>query len=164
MNRFIHGGAWHDPEITSSFAGAAVAVLQDSTQKYNIRGFASINYRLSSHPNHAASPSHPEDPSRSTSIEFINRCPPCSIPHTKTSDLVSQWLRNPYLMIHGCVFYYPAPCSHADQVHLIRRCSSRSSLRRTKWHRLSPETLPIRKSVHSGGAFMWCNACISNNQ
>ncbi|KAH6663886.1 Alpha/Beta hydrolase protein [Halenospora varia] len=61
---YIHGGAWRDPIVDSRSFEPAVAVLQKSSFKNAISGFASINYRLSPYPTHPESPSKPDDPSR----------------------------------------------------------------------------------------------------
>ncbi len=62
---FLHGGAWHDPDITSAFATSAVAKLHQSPLFNTIAGIASLNYRLSAHLNHPSSPSLPNDHARS---------------------------------------------------------------------------------------------------
>ena len=62
-SRYIHGGAWRDPEIDSSQLNRAHAILKDPLIP-NIIGFASINYRLSPYPDHPRDPSSPDDPSR----------------------------------------------------------------------------------------------------
>ena len=52
---FIHGGAWRDPAVTAScFDRAAVALLSRARDSRSspIAGLASLNYRLSPHPNH----------------------------------------------------------------------------------------------------------------
>ena len=46
--RYIHGGAWRDPLITSKSITSAVAHLQPKGT--SIAGLASINYRLSAYP------------------------------------------------------------------------------------------------------------------
>ncbi|KAK1749998.1 Alpha/Beta hydrolase protein [Echria macrotheca] len=51
---FIHGGAWRDPKILSSaFIPAARRLL--ATNPGEISGMASLNYRLSPHPDHPSS-------------------------------------------------------------------------------------------------------------
>nr|CAB91727.2 conserved hypothetical protein [Neurospora crassa] len=66
---YIHGGAWRDPAIdSSSFDASATKILSDLAQqpleqrKKTVAGIASINYRLSPHPNHPSS--DPYDPNR----------------------------------------------------------------------------------------------------
>lgn len=61
---FIHGGAWRDPDITALDFVPTIEVLKASPIIDSIAGFASINYRLSSYPNHPTNPSSPDDPSR----------------------------------------------------------------------------------------------------
>ncbi|KAI1066194.1 hypothetical protein LB506_008204 [Fusarium annulatum] len=59
---YIHGGAWRDPLVdSSSFEATALKLLSD--ERTPIAGVASINYPLSSHPNH---PTHPA-PTRDSS-------------------------------------------------------------------------------------------------
>lgn len=60
----IHGGAWHDPCITSRFADKAVTLLQHSKSSTEIDGIASLNYRLSPWATHPTNPSNPDDTSR----------------------------------------------------------------------------------------------------
>ncbi|KAK0613610.1 Alpha/Beta hydrolase protein [Immersiella caudata] len=59
---FIHGGAWRDPLVdASAFHPAATSLLlKNNNHNGNpIAGLVSINYRLSSHPNHPSSnPAH----------------------------------------------------------------------------------------------------------
>lgn len=61
---YIHGGAWRDPEITSSSFNKTRDVLLASSVADKIAGYASINYRLSPYPSHATDPSNPSDPAR----------------------------------------------------------------------------------------------------
>ncbi|KAK4186109.1 Alpha/Beta hydrolase protein [Podospora australis] len=64
---YIHGGAWRDPKIdASSFAPTAIRILQAASSETKsgsgpIAGVASLNYRLSPHPEH---PTDKPDPSR----------------------------------------------------------------------------------------------------
>ncbi|KAK0674763.1 Alpha/Beta hydrolase protein [Cercophora samala] len=64
---YIHGGAWRDPLIdASSFSPTAVNLLQAAASSFSkgsvpIAGVASLNYRLSPHPNH---PTEGRDPHR----------------------------------------------------------------------------------------------------
>ncbi len=60
---FIHGGAWRDPLVTSeAFDPTAQNLLQHaSSGGVPIAGLASINYRLSPHPDHPTDPSPPKD-------------------------------------------------------------------------------------------------------
>ncbi|KAK0747457.1 Alpha/Beta hydrolase protein [Apiosordaria backusii] len=64
---YIHGGAWRDPLIdASSFSPTAINLLQAAASSYAkgsvpIAGVASLNYRLSPHPNH---PVDGRDPNR----------------------------------------------------------------------------------------------------
>ncbi|KAG8159354.1 hypothetical protein KVR01_011015 [Diaporthe batatas] len=57
---FIHGGAWRDPRSTFSEAEPTINALLDPASKWHmpdapsrIAGFASLNYRLSPHPDFA---------------------------------------------------------------------------------------------------------------
>ena len=50
--------------VDSKAFGPTVNELWKSSLRTSIAGFASINYRLSPHPNHPKLPSSPEDPSR----------------------------------------------------------------------------------------------------
>ncbi|POS79474.1 hypothetical protein DHEL01_v202126 [Diaporthe helianthi] len=57
---FIHGGAWRDPRSTFDEAEPTINALLDPTSKWHmpdaasrIAGFASLNYRLSPHPDFA---------------------------------------------------------------------------------------------------------------
>ncbi|VBB78181.1 Putative protein of unknown function [Podospora comata] len=64
---YIHGGAWRDPMIdASSFSPTAINLLQAAASSFSkgsvpIAGVASLNYRLSPHPNH---PTGGRDPNR----------------------------------------------------------------------------------------------------
>ena len=75
--RYIHGGAWRDPEVDSKSFQSAVDVLWGSNLRPRIAGFASINYRLSPYPGHSRFPSSPDDPSRNvrhpTHIEDVEK-------------------------------------------------------------------------------------------
>lgn len=64
LYRYIHGGAWRDPAISSNSIEPALSLLLESPQLAHIAGFASINYRLSPYPNHPIDPSRKDDPSR----------------------------------------------------------------------------------------------------
>lgn len=59
ITSFIHGGAWRDPSNTyQDFLPTIEALLSSHPMlRPAIRGFASLDYRLSSHPNHAQDPS-----------------------------------------------------------------------------------------------------------
>ena len=62
---YIHGGAWRDPLVdSSSFESAALTLLGRTApgDAAPIAGIASLNYRLSQHPNHPTHPSPPKDP------------------------------------------------------------------------------------------------------
>ncbi|CZR62044.1 uncharacterized protein PAC_11941 [Phialocephala subalpina] len=61
---YIHGGAWRDPEVDSKSFAPAINVLRKSSSANSFAGFAAINYRLSSYPQHPRDPSSPDDPSR----------------------------------------------------------------------------------------------------
>lgn len=70
---FIHGGAWRDPQITSTSFEQTQAHLLQSPISPQIAGLASLNYRLSPYPSHPTDPSTPYDPSRSaTHPDHIN--------------------------------------------------------------------------------------------
>lgn len=66
--RFVHGGAWRSPSVSSTSFLPTLKTLLDSSstwpQTSRILGYASINYRLSSYPSHSISPSEPDDPAR----------------------------------------------------------------------------------------------------
>ncbi|TQS35173.1 hypothetical protein Golomagni_04413 [Golovinomyces magnicellulatus] len=53
---YIHGGAWRDPSITELTFEQTVKTLLSSRWIDRIRGFASISYRLSSHPDYKQDP------------------------------------------------------------------------------------------------------------
>lgn len=57
----IHGGAWRDPNIDASVFQPTILALSKSQSSPRIKGYASINYRLSPHPKHPASA---DDPSK----------------------------------------------------------------------------------------------------
>ncbi|KAF8865475.1 alpha/beta-hydrolase [Acephala macrosclerotiorum] len=61
---YIHGGAWRDPEVDSKSLVPAINVLRNSSSRDSFAGFAAINYRLSSYPQHPRDPSTPNDLSR----------------------------------------------------------------------------------------------------
>lgn len=60
---FIHGGAWRDPKQTSRDILPALEHL--AGRHTGILGIASINYRLSPHPEHPAEPGSPDEAARS---------------------------------------------------------------------------------------------------
>lgn len=64
IHSFLHGGAWHDPEITAAFAENAATVLQRSKVSAAIDGITSINYRISPRTTHPVLPSDPADGGR----------------------------------------------------------------------------------------------------
>ncbi|RKF55239.1 Kynurenine formamidase [Erysiphe neolycopersici] len=49
---YIHGGAWRDPTITDRSFDHTVDVMLSSRWIHKIKGFASLSYRLSPHPDH----------------------------------------------------------------------------------------------------------------
>ncbi|KAL2128174.1 hypothetical protein VTI74DRAFT_9550 [Chaetomium olivicolor] len=65
---YIHGGAWRDPRVTSaSFEDAVTNLLlppHPGGSRGKIAGLASINYRLSPHPDYPSPPGGGGDPSR----------------------------------------------------------------------------------------------------
>ena len=69
---FLHGGAWRDPTVTSAcFSAAAIKLLRrqlrldsDIAGPSLGLGLASLNYRLSPHPNYPPAPGEGDDPSR----------------------------------------------------------------------------------------------------
>ncbi|EGD92212.1 hypothetical protein H112_00288 [Trichophyton rubrum D6] len=64
---YIHGGAWRDPDILApSFKAAQDHLLSDHSVSSSIAGIASIDYRLSAHPN------HPQDPTSLDASEYRN--------------------------------------------------------------------------------------------
>ncbi|KAE8353287.1 Alpha/Beta hydrolase protein [Aspergillus coremiiformis] len=80
----IHGGAWHDPDITSlNFANAAESLLTTSptytsTQRH-IAAFASISYRLSPHLH------HPQDRTSTNPREYRGATHPDHINDVQTA-------------------------------------------------------------------------------
>ncbi|DAA75731.1 TPA_exp: hypothetical protein A8136_1453 [Trichophyton benhamiae CBS 112371] len=64
---YIHGGAWRDPDILApSFKATQDHLLSDRSVSHKIAGIASIDYRLSAHPN------HPQDPTSLDAREYRN--------------------------------------------------------------------------------------------
>ncbi|GBF67195.1 hypothetical protein TMEN_9918 [Trichophyton mentagrophytes] len=64
---YIHGGAWRDPDILApSFKATQDHLLSDSSVSSSIAGIASIDYRLSAHPN------HPQDANSLKASEYRN--------------------------------------------------------------------------------------------
>lgn len=63
MPRYIHGGAWRDPKITHQTFAPALDCLVSSgrVSSDSVAGFASIDYRLSAHPD------YPQDPATTPS-------------------------------------------------------------------------------------------------
>lgn len=61
---FIHGGYYRDPDVqAASFQRALASLLSNPLYLHlrnSIAGYASINYRLSAHPNHPQNPNTPE--------------------------------------------------------------------------------------------------------
>ncbi|KAI6249115.1 Kynurenine formamidase [Erysiphe necator] len=57
---FIHGGAWRDSTITDRSFDHSVEIMLSSRWIHKIKGFASISYRLSPHPDHEQSPQTPK--------------------------------------------------------------------------------------------------------
>ena len=62
--RYIHGGAWRDPTVSSTSFEPALSLLLQSPEVIHIAGFASINYRLSPYPSHPTDPSANNDAAR----------------------------------------------------------------------------------------------------
>lgn len=75
LKRYIHGGGWRDPTVTKETFLPAIQHLI-STPPYNalvhkrVTAFASINYRLSTHP------SHPQNPSTTLPSQYRNALHP----------------------------------------------------------------------------------------
>ncbi|KAI0166963.1 alpha/beta-hydrolase [Hypoxylon sp. FL1284] len=62
---YIHGGAWRDPRIThKTFEPSIARLLKDDFARSRIRAFASVDYRLSPHPD------FPQDPSATPADRF----------------------------------------------------------------------------------------------
>ncbi|PNS19837.1 Kynurenine formamidase [Sphaceloma murrayae] len=65
---YVHGGAWRDPRINASSFNKTQSLLLDSPIQPHLSGLASIDYRLSPHPDfppdHSEFPSDPSRPSR----------------------------------------------------------------------------------------------------
>ena len=62
--RYLHGGAWRDPDISAESFEPALNLLLKGQRKDDVAGFASINYRLSPYSHHSTNPSSSDDPSR----------------------------------------------------------------------------------------------------
>ncbi|TKX23980.1 kynurenine formamidase-like protein [Elsinoe australis] len=60
---YIHGGAWRDPRINASSFDKTQSLLLSSNVRPRLSGLASIDYRLSPHPDFP--PEHPDFPSDS---------------------------------------------------------------------------------------------------
>lgn len=58
---YIKGGAWRDPKITATSFIPTLTTLSQSPSSQQIKSYASLNYRLSSHP---TDPTSKNDPSR----------------------------------------------------------------------------------------------------
>lgn len=64
-DRYIHGGAWRDNTVlANSFLATYSILTQNSLIQTQVAGFASIDYRLSPHPN------APQDPSTTPSSQL----------------------------------------------------------------------------------------------
>ncbi|KAI1776232.1 alpha/beta-hydrolase [Hypoxylon cercidicola] len=62
---YIHGGAWRDPRVThKSFEPSMERILQDEHASKYIAAFASIDYRLSPHPD------FPQDPATTPAAQY----------------------------------------------------------------------------------------------
>lgn len=95
---YIHGGAWRDPNVTSASFDKAESLLR--TKALPIAGFASISYRLSSHPN------HPQKQATTSPNEFRSAKHP---DHIRDVEAALAFLQNTYgfgaryiLVGHSC--------------------------------------------------------------
>ncbi|KAF7948001.1 hypothetical protein EAE96_009069 [Botrytis aclada] len=97
---YIHGGAWRDPLVTSSSFIPTINCLVASSIESKVASFASINYRLSSHP------SFPQDSSSVPRHEYRNAKHPDHIQDicSALSYLQSEHsIEDQYLLVgHSC--------------------------------------------------------------
>ncbi|KAF7903229.1 uncharacterized protein EAF01_006278 [Botrytis porri] len=97
---YIHGGAWRDPLVTSSSFIPTINCLASSSIESKIASFASINYRLSSHP------SFPQDSSSIPRHEYRDAKHPDHIQDicSALSYLQSKYsIEDQYLLVgHSC--------------------------------------------------------------
>ncbi|TGO12899.1 hypothetical protein BTUL_0080g00190 [Botrytis tulipae] len=97
---YIHGGAWRDPLVTSSSFIPTINSLVTSSVESKIASFASINYRLSSHP------SFPQDSSSTPRHEYRNARHPDHLQDicSALSYLQSKYsIEDQYLLVgHSC--------------------------------------------------------------
>ncbi|TGO23622.1 hypothetical protein BPAE_0126g00050 [Botrytis paeoniae] len=97
---YIHGGAWRDPLVTSSSFIPTINSLVASSVESKIASFASINYRLSSHP------SFPQDSSSVPRHEYRNAKHPDHLQDicSGLSYLQSKYsIEDQYLLVgHSC--------------------------------------------------------------
>ncbi|KAF7865599.1 uncharacterized protein EAF02_010022 [Botrytis sinoallii] len=97
---YIHGGAWRDPLETSSSFIPTMNSLVTSSVESKIASFASINYRLSSHP------SFPQDSSSIPKHEYRNAKHPDHLKDicSALSYLQSKYsIEDQYLLLgHSC--------------------------------------------------------------
>ncbi|KAJ5160428.1 uncharacterized protein N7482_007432 [Penicillium canariense] len=96
---YIHGGAWRDPTITAESIEPTQSILRASPG-LPIAGFASIEYRLSPHPN------HPQDKATTTPKEYRGAMHP---DHIRDVEAALAFLQNTYgfgqryiLVGHSC--------------------------------------------------------------
>ncbi|KAF7915104.1 hypothetical protein BELL_0219g00040 [Botrytis elliptica] len=97
---YIHGGAWRDPLVTSSSFIPTINNLVTSSVESKIASFASINYRLSSHP------SFPQDSSSIPKHEYRDAKHPDHLEDicSALSYLQSKYsIEDQYLLLgHSC--------------------------------------------------------------
>ncbi|RDW84495.1 hypothetical protein BP6252_02085 [Coleophoma cylindrospora] len=103
---YIHGGAWRDPSISDGSLNPTIEQLVTASSAYkelvdcHVNAFASIDYRLSAHPN------HPQDPSSTPADESRNAKHP---DHIQDVQLALSFLQENYgfgaryiLVGHSC--------------------------------------------------------------
>ncbi|KAF4549562.1 Hypothetical protein D9617_21g097830 [Elsinoe fawcettii] len=128
---YIHGGAWRDPRINASSFNRTQSLLLDSDLKSHISGLASIDYRLSPHPefppDHAEFPSDPARPSRNA------RHPD----HINDILTAISYLQNKYNFASNYVLAgHSCGATLALQVAMSRH-----------WDRIGPSSSPIDPSI-----------------
>ncbi|KAJ5880779.1 uncharacterized protein N7473_011832 [Penicillium subrubescens] len=145
---YIHGGAWRDPTITAESIEPTQSNLQASPE-LPITGLASIEYRLSAHPN------HPQDKATTPPEQYRNAKHP---DHIRDVEAALAFLQNTYnfgqryiLVGHSCgatlafQAVMGAVAGHREQLF---NGSADESDQETEPVTSSPEPLPPRLSAH----------------
>ncbi|OOQ85307.1 hypothetical protein PEBR_26574 [Penicillium brasilianum] len=144
---YIHGGAWHDPEITAESIEPTQSILQ-AAPDLPITGFASIEYRLSPHPK------HPQDKATTPPEEYRDAKHP---DHIRDVEAALAFLQNTYgfgqryiLVGHSCgatlafQAVMGAVAGHREQLF---NGSAHECVVETEPVSSSPEPLPPRLSA-----------------